>query len=49
MTIIGVILSFRELLYEALNAQLEERIPFLFSTIEDIHKTQGSTVNSMER
>ena len=37
MTIIGVILSFRALLYEALNAQLEERIPFLFSTIEDVH------------
>ncbi len=37
MTIVGVILSFRQLLYEALNAQLEERIPFLYSTIEDLH------------
>lgn len=38
MTIIGVILSFRELLQEALNAQLEERIPFLYSTILDFHE-----------
>jgi hypothetical protein len=38
MTIVGVILSFRELLREALNAQLEERIPFLYSTIEDFHE-----------
>jgi NCK-associated protein 1 len=38
MTIIGVILSFRELLREALNAQLEERIPFLYSTIQDFHE-----------
>jgi len=37
MTIVGVILSFRELLREALNAQLEERIPFLHSTIKDFH------------
>eukprot|EP00094_Tigriopus_californicus_P005705 TCALIF_05499-PA protein Name:"Similar to Hem Membrane-associated protein Hem (Drosophila melanogaster)" AED:0.06 eAED:0.06 QI:71/0.83/0.85/1/0.83/0.85/7/245/1120 len=51
MTIIGVILSFRELLYEALNAQLEERIPFLFSTIEDVHKhtvpEQSLIINEM--
>ena len=38
MTIIGVILSFRELLYEALNAQLEERIPFLYTTVSDVHE-----------
>jgi Membrane-associated apoptosis protein len=38
MTIIGVILSFRELLQEALNAQLEERIPYLYSTILDFHE-----------
>jgi NCK-associated protein 1 len=38
MTIVGVILSFRELLREALNAQLEERIPFLYSTIQDFHE-----------
>ena len=38
MTIVGVILSFRELLYEAVNAQLEERIPFLYSTVDDVHK-----------
>jgi NCK-associated protein 1 len=38
MTIVGVILSFRELLDEALNYQLQERIPFLFSTISDVHE-----------
>ena len=37
MTIIGVILSFRELLYSALNSRLEERIPFLYGTIEDLY------------
>ena len=47
----GVILSFRQLLYEALNAQLEERIPFLFSTIRDVHEhsqpDQSITINEM--
>ncbi|XP_040573731.1 membrane-associated protein Hem [Lepeophtheirus salmonis] len=51
MTIIGVILSFRELLYEAVNAQLEERIPFLYSTIQDFHQhsppEQSLLVNEM--
>ncbi len=46
MTIIGVILSFRQLLYEALNDQLKERIPFLFSTIQDLHDhSAGAQVN----
>lgn len=52
MTIVGVILSFRELLREALNAQLEERIPFLYSTIQDFHEhaslpEQSALVNEM--
>jgi len=37
MTMVGVILSFRELLYSALNSRLEERIPFLYGTIEDLY------------
>ncbi len=28
----------RQLLYEALNSQLEERIPFLYGTIRDVHE-----------
>ena len=42
MTIIGVILCFRELLQEALSTQLEERIPFLTSSIKDFHCHAGS-------
>merc|ERR1712126_783128 len=42
MTIIGVILCFRELLQEALSAVLEERIPFLTSSIKDFHCHAGS-------
>jgi len=38
MTIVGVILSFKHLIDDALNAQLEERIPFLYSTISDVHE-----------
>ena len=36
--IVGVILSFKNLIDEALNTQLEERIPFLYSTISDVHE-----------
>lgn len=38
MTIIGVILSFKNLIDVSLNAKLEERIPFLYSTISDVHE-----------
>merc|ERR1712141_473686 len=38
MTIVGVILCFKELIDESLNMQLEERIPFLYSTISDVHE-----------
>jgi len=38
MTIIGVILCFRGLIQEALSDQLEERIPFLTSSIKDFHE-----------
>ena len=30
MTIVGVILSFKQLIDDSLNTQLEERIPFLY-------------------
>lgn len=42
MTIIGVILCFRELIQDALSSQLEERIPFLTSSIKDFHCHAGS-------
>ncbi len=42
MTIIGVILSFRSLLDDALKVQLEERIPFLYSTMQDVHDHNAS-------
>lgn len=35
MTIIGVILSFRDVCQEALNDVLQQRIPFLYGSIED--------------
>ena len=38
----GVILCFRELLQDALSNQLEERIPFLTSSIKDFHCHAGS-------
>ncbi|XP_065218570.1 membrane-associated protein Hem isoform X1 [Planococcus citri] len=42
MTIIGVILSFRQILHDALVVVLEERIPFLLSSILDFrHNTNG--------
>ena len=51
MTIVGVILSFRGLLDEALNAQLGERVPFLYSTINDVHdhnmSEQSLLINEM--
>merc|ERR550539_982542 len=46
MTIIGVILSFRSLLDEALKSQLEERIPFLYGTMEDVHDHNASSNSS---
>lgn len=42
MTIIGVILCFRGLIQDALSEQLEERIPFLTSSIKDFH-SHGSS------
>ncbi|XKL65966.1 hypothetical protein PGB90_009386 [Kerria lacca] len=42
MTIIGVILSFRQILHDALVVVLEERIPFLLSSVLDFrHNTSG--------
>lgn len=49
--IVGVILSFKNLIDEALNTQLEERIPFLYSTISDVHEhslpDQSMLINEM--
>ena len=51
MTIVGVILSFKKLIDDALNWQLEERIPFLYSTISDVHEhslpDQSMLINEM--
>ena len=51
MTIIGVILSFKQLIDDSLNAQLDERIPFLYSTISDVHEhslpDQSLLINEM--
>merc|ERR1719384_423727 len=51
MTIVGVILCFKELIDESLNMQLEERIPFLYSTISDVHEhslpDQSMIINEM--
>lgn len=42
MTIIGVILSFRQILHDSLVVVLEERIPFLLSSVLDFrHNTSG--------
>ncbi len=49
MTIIGVILSFRQLLYGALNSQLGERIPFLYGTIKDVHEHNAGAQVEEER
>ena len=51
MTIIGVVLSFRDMLYDALNTQLQERIPFLYTAISDFHEhglpEQSLLINEM--
>jgi len=51
MTIVGVILSFKQLIDESLNTQLDERIPFLYSTIHDVHEhslpDQSMLINEM--
>lgn len=48
MTIIGVILCFRNLIQEALNDTLEDRIPFLLSTVNDFkHQVPNGGSDSM--
>ena len=39
---LGVILCFRDLIQDALSEQLEERIPFLTSSVKDFH-SHGSS------
>ncbi|VDM37485.1 unnamed protein product [Toxocara canis] len=41
VTIIGEILSFRELLHSALHDVLEERLPFLLSTVHNLHESSS--------
>ena len=50
MTIIGVILSFRSLCQDALNDVLQERIPFLLSSIVDFkhHVPNGEAMVSQD-
>jgi len=38
MTIVGVILSFRQLAQSALRDVLEDRVPFLLSSVQDYHQ-----------
>lgn len=38
MTIVGVILSFRQLAQSALRDVLEDRVPFLLASVQDYHK-----------
>ncbi|XP_003739913.2 membrane-associated protein Hem [Galendromus occidentalis] len=45
MTIIGVILCFRELTQQALHDVLEDRIPFLLSSIEDFYQQVQNAPN----
>lgn len=45
MTIVGVILCFRELTQSALHDVLEDRIPFLLSSVEDFHQAVQNNSN----
>jgi len=38
MTIVGVILSFRQLAQSALRDVLEDRVPFLLASVQDYHQ-----------
>ncbi|EGD73771.1 hypothetical protein PTSG_05464 [Salpingoeca rosetta] len=38
LSISGLILNFRKLVLEALSSVLEDRIPFIFTTIQDLHQ-----------
>lgn len=38
MTIVGVILSFRQLAQSALHDVLEDRVPFLLASVQDYHQ-----------
>lgn len=57
MTIVGVILSFRQLAQSALRDVLEDRVPFLLASVQDYHQqhqlrvggvmTNGGSVNGV--
>lgn len=46
MTIIGVILSFRQLAQSALHDVVEDRIPFLLSSVRDYHQQHNLRLGS---
>lgn len=57
MTIVGVILSFRQLAQSALRDVLEDRVPFLLASVQDYHQqhqlriggimSNGSVINGV--
>ncbi|KAK6192637.1 hypothetical protein SNE40_004076 [Patella caerulea] len=47
MTIIGVLLAFRSLIQEALHDVLDDHVPFLMSSIRDIHHYVPNTKDAM--
>ncbi|XP_013397025.1 nck-associated protein 1 isoform X2 [Lingula anatina] len=49
MTIIGVLLSFRALAQEALADVLEERVPFLLSSVRDFHQHPPNGQDNMSK
>lgn len=44
MIAIGVILSFRRMLLEALEMVISQRIPFVFNVIQDLHNSPANSV-----
>lgn len=47
MTIVGVILSFRQLAQSALHEVLEDRVPFLLASVQDYHKQHQLSVGGI--
>lgn len=47
MTIVGVILSFRQLVQSALRDVLEDRVPFLLSSVQDYCKQHHLRVSGI--
>lgn len=47
MTIVGVILSFRQLAQSALHDVLEDRVPFLLASVQDYHKQHQLSIGGV--